>query len=68
MTNAVPADLQSKGNAFFRCRTQVTGEIGWDANRTVAFHAYSTPQEGTVPFCRHRANTTYPFHAAGISL
>lgn len=61
MTDAVPVYVQSKGNAFFRYGTQVTGENGWDTNKTVAFYAYSTRQEGTVPFYRHRASTTDRF-------
>ncbi|RWQ57831.1 redoxin domain-containing protein [Mesorhizobium sp.] len=61
MADAVPIYVQSKGNAYFRYGTQMTGENGWDQNKTVAFYAYSTPQEGTTPFYRHRAGTTDRF-------
>ncbi|RWD95211.1 MAG: redoxin domain-containing protein [Mesorhizobium sp.] len=57
VTGAVPIYVQSKGNAYFRYGTQITGENGWGNDKTVGFYAYSSPQEGTIPFYRHRAGT-----------
>lgn len=62
MTDAVflPA---IEGDALFRYRTEVTGENGG----TPTDPSYS-PQDGTVPFYRLRANKTDRFQAAGLSL
>ncbi|MDK4737656.1 redoxin domain-containing protein [Rhizobium sp. CB3171] len=59
MTDAVPIYAQSKSQQFFRYGTQMTAENGWDQNKTIAFYAYSAPQEGTIPFYRHRSGDRF---------